>query len=194
MNLKNQYKRLFEARVSSNDAKLLREGTWALQFNESESYSSPEISNYGKSKLNFSWLDDNVVVSNNIDTIVYYDPVKMDYDWLEDLASGDKRDIMNDIKKFIKDYPIPNSKRLDSNIHIITKDFRGDLTKWPKGSLIYVMDSEEGKDYKFIKFVNPQYSDNYDDIEVSILNSVTEPFDSKKHKRAAELLKKWKKS
>ena len=30
MNLKNQYKRLFEARVSSNDAKLLREGTWAV--------------------------------------------------------------------------------------------------------------------------------------------------------------------
>ena len=30
MNLKNQYKRLFESRVSSNDAKLLKEGTWSL--------------------------------------------------------------------------------------------------------------------------------------------------------------------
>jgi len=161
-------------------------------LNESELYSGPLINNYGKSKLDFQWLDGDVVVSNDSDTIVYYNPIEMEYDWWEDLKQSNRRDIINDIKKFIKDYPLPNPKKIDSNIHIITKDFRGDLTKWAKGTLIYVMDSEEGKNYKFIKYVNPRYSENYDDVETSILKSNTEPFNPNKHKKAAMLLKKWK--
>lgn len=158
-----------------------------------EDYSGPEINMYGKSKFNFQWLDGDVVVSDGDDaTLVYYDPIEMEYDWWEDLKQGDKKDIMKDVKNFMKDYPLPNANKVDSTIHVITKDFHGDMNKWPKGTMVYVMDSEEGKDYKFIKFVNPRYSDNYDDVEASVLKACTEPFNAQKHKRAAKLLQKWK--